>query len=74
MRRVFIQTYAPKYEAQVRVIKDAALENREMRDWLGANCACTWETGISGDCHYIIVHFDEDSAEEDMMGFKLKWL
>lgn len=74
MQRVMVQTLAPKYMGEIPVVEDAALENRQIRNWLGANCACTWETHISKDCRHIVVHFDDDSAEEDMIGFKLQWL
>ena len=32
------------FEVGTGTRKDAALLNREIRDWLGQNCDCTWET------------------------------
>lgn len=54
--------------------------NREIRDWLGQNCACTWETKIelcgpfSMDFRIIEVYFDMDTPEDEMMAFKLRWI
>ena len=57
--------------------------NREIRNWLGQNCQCTWETHWESiqdlsqmktqKTQSLEVYFDLDSAEEDLMAFKLRW-
>lgn len=74
MKTELVLDYVPKYVSHIEINDDATAENRELRNWLGANCGCTWETEISKDCRFIKVYFDMDSAEEDLMGFKLQWL
>ena len=56
--------------------KEAANVNRNIRDWLGENCGCTWETKLNRDEDYSIivgVYFDLDTPEEDLMAFILRW-
>lgn len=51
--------------------------NREIRDWLGQNCGCTWETKLEGKGQStlgISIYFDLDSDHCDLMAFKLRWL
>ena len=69
----------PKYYFQVpwqNKIAPAEV-NRNVRDWLGENCGCAWETKFDDDENnscVVGVYFDMDTAEEDMMAFKLAWL
>lgn len=68
-----------KYYFEVGLINDDLQElNREIRDWLGQNCECTWETKwIKDNGRYmdkVGVYFDLESNEEDMMAFKLRWM
>ena len=49
---------------------NAIRRHREIRDWLGANCDCTWETIMN--LKYIEVYFDRD-AEKDASTFKMFW-
>ena len=56
---------------------DIAILSRKIRDWLGQNCGCTWETKWIKDTDKHIdvvgVYFDMDTAEEDLMAFILAW-
>lgn len=51
---------------------EAASLNRKIRDWLGNNIGCTWETKIE-DLKAVGVYFDLDTPMEDMTAFKLRW-
>lgn len=63
----------------VEKLQDVTELNREIRNWLGMNCECTWETKLAvkpTDLHadVIGIYFDLDTPEDEMMAFKLRWI
>lgn len=61
------------FEVVVPDTMDPTRKNREIRNWLGANCRCTWETQINyGMDDTIGVYFDL-GAEKDATTFKMFW-
>lgn len=64
----FEVTVLPNAHGQLFTTK----RNREVRDWLGANCGCTWETQIV-DLLTIGIYF-EIGAEKDAATFKMFWI
>lgn len=49
---------------------DVAQRNREIRNWLGQHCDCTWETIMQ--LKFIEVYFEID-AEKDAATFRMFW-